>query len=108
MDLPKSIRVGYRDYAVEPWSSVVASANGRLGECDRLNLIIRIRSDLNPMVTAEVLLHEVIHACYGNGVLEAEDSEERVTESLANQLAQVWRDNPHFVDFMSVALGRAR
>lgn len=104
MALPKSIRVGYRDYAVEGWLPALASANSRLGECDRINLVIRIRDDLKPAVAAEVLLHEVIHAAYHIGALESGDGEERVTETLGNQLAQVWRDNPEFVDFMSESL----
>lgn len=104
MQLPASIRVGYRDYAIEKWMPALASASGRFGECDRLNLVIRVREDLPASITAEVLLHEVIHAAYANGALEAGDGEERVTETLANQLSQVWRDNPDFTDFMSASL----
>jgi len=104
MALPKSIRVGYRDYAIESWVPALASAAGRWGECDRMNMVIRIRDDLLPSVTAEVLLHEVIHAAYQMGALDSDDKEERVVEVLGNQLAQVWRDNPEFVVFMSEAL----
>lgn len=103
-DMPKSIRVGYREYTVEDWPSNQASAGGRWGECDRMNLVIRVRTDLAPSVRAEVLLHEVIHTAYYNAVLQKDDDEERVVETLGNQLTQIWRDNPEFVAFMSASL----
>lgn len=102
--LPKSIRVGYRSYRVEPWAAREASATSRWGECDRMNLVIRIRDDLVAQVQAEVLMHEVIHAAYSNAALQKDDDEERLVEALGNQLTQVWRDNPDLVAFMSASL----
>jgi len=103
MNLPKSIRVGYRDYAVEDWPVALANANARWGECDRLNCVIRVRDDLLPKVKAEVLLHEVLHAAYDMGCCDNSD-EEKLVNILGNQLTQIWRDNPEFVSFMSESL----
>ena len=103
-ELPKSIRVGYRDYTVEEWPANLASVSNRWGECDRRNLGIRIQQDLLPAMRAEVLLHEVIHAAYEMGALDEKDGEERIACVLGNQLTQVWRDNPELIAFMSESL----
>lgn len=104
MALPKSIRVGYRDYAVLDWNAMEASSARRLGEADHHALIIRVRADLPRQVAAEVLLHEILHCCFWSGAIEHRDHEERIVLTLGNQLSQVWRDNPEFVAFMSEAL----
>jgi hypothetical protein len=105
-EMPKSIRIGYRDYAVEHWPTNIATASNRLGECDRMNFVIRVREDMNPQLTAEVLLHEVIHAVWEMGCMGDPPSgdEERCVNILGNQLTQVWRDNPKFIAFMTESL----
>lgn len=102
-DLPKSIRVGYRDYAVVAWSTLEATAAQRYGETDRITGLIRVRADLNPQMAAEVLLHEVLHCCYEHGCADGGD-EEKIVSLFGYQLTQVWRDNPDFVAFMSESL----
>lgn len=97
--MPETIRVGYLDYVVEAWPSSLASTSDRIGECDRQNSIIRIRDDLPPQKTAEVLLHEVLHAAYDMGCISGED-EEKIVSIFGHQLTQIWRDNPQFVAFM--------
>ena len=104
MSLPDTIKVGHLDYRVEAWPAREAHANSRMGECDRGNLVIRVREDLPPQLGAECLLHEVCHAVYDNGTLQDGDSEERVVSALARGLSQVWRDNPEFVLFLSRSL----
>lgn len=103
-DLPKSIRVGYRDYSIELWAANHAMSAGRYGECDKANAVIRIDVSYGAVKAASTLLHEVLHACCDVGQREDEDSEERTVSVLSNQLAQVWRDNPDFVAFMSDSL----
>lgn len=101
---PASIRVGYRTYDIEVWSAMVASAGDRLGECDNLCGTIRIREDL-PMVKAgNTMLHEVMHACWYVASLEDDDKQERIVNTLANQLTQVWRDNPELVAWINARL----
>ena len=104
MTLPASIRVGYRDYAVEAWPPREASASERYAECDRVNQIIRVRDDLPEQLTAECLLHEVIHAAYDMACIDIGDSEERTVSALGNQLSQVIRDNPDLVAYLQEAL----
>lgn len=101
IDLPKSVKVGYRVYPIEDWAPAVAEAAGRDGECHRPQGVIRVRTDFDPQYVAEVLLHEVLHAGYDMGGLKAEDDEERVVTVLTCQIMQIWRDNPDLVEFVS-------
>ena len=104
-DLPKSIRVGYRDFAVEAWDPLAASGAACFGEFASMQGVIRLRADLPPQELANTLLHELMHAMhFTGGIRGGEKSEEDTVVILANQLAQVWRDNPEFVQFMSEAL----
>lgn len=103
MTLPATIKVGYRDFRVEEWLPRAAEASCKYGECDRHNGIIRLRTDLQEQVIGQVLLHEIIHAAFGMGDLNTPD-EEKVVTVLAVQLAQIIRDNPETIEFISRAL----
>src|SRR5688572_7820069 len=100
-ELPKRLQVGYLTYAVEQWAK---SPPDQCGECDNNWGIIKVDVQYGPQRTAEILLHEVLHAIYRNGAIEAGDEEERVVTILANQLSQIWRDNPELVTFLSESL----
>jgi hypothetical protein len=105
MELPKSVRVGYRDFIVENWESRFAVASGRVGECDKMGGVIRVDTQYGPQRAALTLLHEVIHAIWDTAEMDELDlSEEVVVSVLAAQLTQIWRDNPDFVAFMSASL----
>ena len=104
MKLPATIKVGYRDYTVEAWEPITASANRRLGESDHFGLMIRVRADIPAQIKAEVLLHEILHCAWWVGAVEDKDDEERTVSVVANVMSQVWRDNPEFVAFMSECL----
>jgi hypothetical protein len=105
--LPKSVRIGYRDYTIENWASNMAAGAHRYGECDKMNGIIRVDTQFGPVKAANTLLHEIMHACCDIGEREDADNEERTVSVLAGTLTQVWRDNPDLVAFMSQALRTA-
>lgn len=94
MKLPKKLKIGYQTYKVESWDRATAATAGRLGECDKLNAIIRVDDTFGPIETRNTFIHELLHACYTAGGLEVGDSEERIVTVLANQLCQVIQDNP--------------
>lgn len=104
MDLPKSIRIGYRDFAIEQWDSRHAVASSRYGECDKMNAVIRVDTQFGPIKAANTLLHEVMHAAWTMAGLDDSEEEERTVTSMSNVMTQVWRDNPDFVHFMSESL----
>jgi hypothetical protein len=103
-ELPKTIRVGHRDFAIENWDIQSASAEGRFGDCDNNNARIRVCTAHDAGKTVETLMHETLHACWNNGALGSKETEEKVVTVLAKQLAQVVRDNPEFVAFLTESL----
>ncbi len=99
-----TIRVGYRDFAVEDWNRQTAVSAERYGECDKNYGIIRVSTDYGPHRTAATLIHETLHACYAVSGLADKEPEEKVVTVLSQVLAQVIRDNPDFVAYLSEAL----
>jgi hypothetical protein len=103
--LPSHVIVGYRTYRIEEWSPVAASGAGNFGEACHSSAMIRVRCDLDAAEVGNTLLHEILHCCWRDGALANDDDQERVVTVLANQLMQVWRDNPAVVAFLSAAVG---
>lgn len=99
--LPRSVRVGFQDFIVEPYFETPAPDNGEFRRDDGL---IKLDTSLPEQRVAATLLHEVMHAAWANGELGASAREERAVSVLANQMAQVWRDNPALVAYLSRVL----
>lgn len=58
---------------------------------------IEIRSGLRGSRTAEVLLHEALHALNTSVAFASEEDEERVVTTLASSLTKLAQDNPNFI-----------
>lgn len=99
-DLPKSVKVGYRDFTVEDW---LKPSIEHCGECDKNYAHIKVDTRFGAASSANTLLHEVFHAMWREADLPT-DIEEKAVTLMANQLCGVWRDNPEFVAFMSRSL----
>lgn len=101
--LPTSIRIGYRDYRVEIFSPEIAEAKARFGEIDHEAAVLRLQGNIDAPKMANTMLHELLHGCWYVGGLDRDSRkrEERIIRLLANQLAQVWRDNPQLVDWIT-------
>jgi hypothetical protein len=102
-NLPKEVRVGYRTFKIEPWASIDAAVNDRLGECDVILGVIRVHEGLPPSVAAEVLLHEIFHAVWRIGACDGGD-EEKVVTVFGHIMTQILQDNP---DVIALAAGAA-
>lgn len=103
--LPKSVRVGALVYTVKTWDPRAADNTMALGICDRETCVILIKSTLVPQKMAEVLWHEVLHACYdGSGLREGEHFEERTVNALGYTTLQVIKDNPDLLVYLTEAL----
>lgn len=102
--LPTSCRISYRTYDLSWWPvNEARSANAR-GVHEDHTSAIRIAEDLTPADAAETLIHEILHACWRNVSLSG-DVEENAVSVLADNLAQVWRDNPAVIKWVSAQLG---
>ena len=101
--LPTQVKVGYNIYTIENWPTVLATAADRYGECDRMNQIIRLRTDLPIRRLANTLIHEIMHACWENAAADG-GGEEQVVTVMSNQLSSVFTDSPDIVRWLSKAL----
>lgn len=104
MELPSRLRIGPYTYIVEIMPISKSAKRNINGECDTQNMKIQIFEELPPDRSAEVLLHEVLHACFHAADLTDEDKEEKIITTMARQIAQVMRDNPHFVNWLTANL----
>lgn len=101
---PTTVRIGYRDFAIEEWDTKQANAAGRYGECDKANGVIRVDTSYGPVQAAETLIHEVLHGCFHVAGIDDSDAEERTVTHLSSQLTQVFRDNPDVMAYLRSAL----
>lgn len=101
--LPSSIRIGFAVFAVEPINDLPKKV---LGDIEPDHARIRIDVDRPDQMIAATLLHEVLHGCWYMANLPEQADEEDVVTSVANQLSQVWRDNPELITYLSTALGQ--
>jgi hypothetical protein len=104
MNLPSSVRVGYRDFSITewPWSDARDAAGGPFfGDCNVNHSAIRVCTDFGPQRTCNTVVHELLHACWSSACLGDKEPEEKVVQALADQLTQVFRDNPELILFLS-------
>ena len=99
-DIPERVRVGYRTYSIEPLPPAgPLAANHATGACGYDEGIIQIDLSVDEEMQAQVLLHEIIHACWRLTSLP-EEQEERVVSMLTHALAQVMQDNPKVISWI--------
>jgi hypothetical protein len=89
------IRMGHLDLRVDDSfdTTVQLAAEGKTAECLIDQAVIRIRSDLDPAVRNEAMLHELLHFAWHQTNLPhlLEDHEETIVRALAPWIAQVVR-----------------
>ncbi len=89
------LKVGHADVAVRGMDSEESDGRDALGMFNGMTMSIVVRNAMAPAKQAEVLIHELLHACFeayqikGRGL-----TEEDVCTRLAPALACVLRDNP--------------
>ena len=102
---PSSVRVGHRDMSVAFVSrDAMPDADGDFTIDAQA---IRVGDWLAPQTQAEVLIHELLHACWPyrwNACQRPDDIEEDLVTLLAPQLAGVLRDNPSLVLWLTQSL----
>ena len=113
----KKLRVGFQDLIIELKDADFRTDN--LTDCyghylQRENKI-QINTNLEQHDLLNTVIHEVLHACcYVGGLttksnpLSDEDKEEVVTNTLANQIHIVLRDNPWRLKFIQESLSKTK
>lgn len=105
MRMPHSVRVGHRLYELVSWEPAAADAEGALGDCRDEPPVIRINKGMTRPDRAATMLHELLHACWRRMPSKGVDEEMAVTV-LAENLAQVWVDNPSLITWISECLSK--
>lgn len=103
MRMPRSIKIGHRVFSIVPWSEKAADASGARGNCQLEPPVIRIATYLKPFDKAEVMLHEVLHALWGDMPADGVSEEDAITR-LAAGLSAAWVDNPNLIAWISDSL----
>lgn len=99
MNLPKRVKIGFREYAVKLLGKDFSDAGQHCAE----TRVIRVRK-IAPREDANTLIHEILHAAWKYGELGNNDIEERCVTVLANVLTEVIADNPHVMAYLTDAL----
>lgn len=96
MKIPKIVRVGSRDYAVEFVEHAITVDNMVCyAKVDFNNGCISINGTIANRQRNEIsFLHELVHAILAERAVDIGDVEEVVAEAMARGLHQVIRDNP--------------
>jgi hypothetical protein len=103
--MPRRVKVGHRFFEIIRWETKAADASKARGECQQEPPVIRIANYMKPFDKAEVMLHELGHACWGDRPTDGVSEENAVTW-LAAGYAGVWADNPDLVAWISESLKR--
>lgn len=104
--LPSKIKIGIFVYTLVHWDAAEAEEQECLGLCNRLNFIIYVRDDLPDSSFAEVLEHEINHACWHAASLKSRAAEETVVNRLTPIMIMARRDNPEIYAWIDRAIAQ--
>ena len=111
--LKKTIKIGYADVKIRLLDKKESPkwCKDHFGEYDSNKSEMLINSNLTKIEEANTFLHELLHASFWisglsteGGVLEPKKREEIVVHALANNLAQVFRDNKWILPYLKTNL----
>lgn len=101
MNLPDSVKIGARTYAVEIVDADSLRDHQSIGMCNKRLGVIQIADCLPPDNLAEVFFHEVLHALINDSGWNMDsDLEERIVEALSPRLTAFLADNPDCLDYL--------
>jgi hypothetical protein len=104
MRMPKRVKVGPFTYQIKTVPGLLDERH-IYGECDSRKHEISISDEMTGPLTAETLIHELMHAAWETGSIGIEGlTEEKVIRILATQFAAIIRDNPSLVAWIQESL----
>ena len=113
----KKLRVGFQDLTIELKDADFRTDNltDCYGHYQQRENKLEINTNLEQHDLLNTVIHEILHACcYVGGLttksnpLSDEDKEEVVTNTLANQIHIVLRDNPWLLKFIQESLSKTK
>lgn len=116
-DLPKTVKVGYRDIEIHYVQPEFKTDNmtESYGEYRPREGVILLQHDLCGQELTNTLWHEIKHAAVyvsglnqANGPLKEDDHEEIVVNNLSNFELGIFRDNPWLLDFIKNNMNKSK
>lgn len=104
--LPNTIKIGVYVYDFVHWDPEEAEKNEAFGICNRFTRQIAIRDDLPDSSFAEVLEHEINHACWDAAALKSKGAEETVVNRMTPLMMMARRDNPEIYAWIDQAIAQ--
>ena len=103
--IEKQIKIGYQKYDIDIWPESFATTEEAVGEFFNNDRKIGLRGDYVETLHGDnTLLHEVMHGIvYQYGMVETMEKfskEEKIVNTMANGIMQVFVDNPWFMDYI--------
>lgn len=105
------VKIGYKTFDVIPWdeeSNKVSGSRRSLGETHFGPSQIFVDTTGKGEETANTLLHEILHGIYHIYNIQQGDEEERVVNTFANGMIQVFQDNPDLLTYLKKATKHAK
>ena len=96
---PKKIKIGNIDWAFRYNDEYFSSSTDSLGMCDVLNHVIGVNRGLEPLMEAEIAMHECYHAiCWTEGLTDSSTEEAYCSRGSKGWVMLLDR-NPHFREY---------
>src|SRR5260221_2876755 len=92
-DLPKSVKVAWRDYKIENWDRREAAGAGRYGETVNASKTIKIDMSYGSRQAASTLLHEIMNASATMWNYQYISKKKEIVNAFKHGLSTFWRDN---------------
>jgi hypothetical protein len=99
-DLPDRIRVGPYDWKLEQWDVRESYSEKNYGDCNTVDMVVRVCTDHRWIKVVDTLLHELSHAIYHAYSIASSDDEERTVALMSTAWVQIFRDNPWLHDYI--------
>jgi hypothetical protein len=96
-----TIKIGYRSYKLQRMTKIEAEREASWGQCDCQEGIIRIFPNHDDKVTANTLLHEMLHAIHHEWHINDGDNEENIVTKFANGITTLFNDNPDLIRYIA-------
>lgn len=106
--IPAYINIGYRSFEIIPLEYADFEMTDKYGWCDKINNKIYIYVGTDPMMTADTLLHEVMHAVWAFMGLDEKHDEEPIVARLTTGLLSVLFDNLDLLEFIQACIEYAQ
>ena len=101
MNIPESIKIGYRQYNLEAWKQTVATANEASGQLFITAGVLGYNKEEKGVSHANTIIHEIMHGIIYQWNMDLDEKvEELVVNGLANGLTTIFVDNPKLMDYL--------